>query len=172
MAPEQVRGEAADPRTDIWALGVLLYEMTAGARPFERPSVPEIFSAVLRDRRAKSRVSRRHPAYRRPLPRKGTGRAVPAAQDVRAALETLQTPRPSRAGDPGQRRRVSPVVAVGAALAGILTMASVSMRARFAIAWPAVRAGRPRSPLPLVNGTSDPDQQLFIDGLTEHCSHD
>ena len=47
MAPEQARGEAIDARVDIWAYGVILFEMVTGRRLFARPSFAETTAAVL-----------------------------------------------------------------------------------------------------------------------------
>ena len=49
MAPEALRGEPADARSDVWALGVLCYEMLGGQRPFAGATGAEVTSAILRD---------------------------------------------------------------------------------------------------------------------------
>jgi Tol biopolymer transport system component len=49
MAPEQVRGRAADPRADIFACGAVLYEMLSGRRAFEGPSSADTMSAILKE---------------------------------------------------------------------------------------------------------------------------
>jgi serine/threonine protein kinase len=46
MAPEQVRGQAADHRADIFAFGAILYEMLAGKRAFQKPTSPETMTAI------------------------------------------------------------------------------------------------------------------------------
>ncbi|HMD31459.1 MAG TPA: serine/threonine-protein kinase, partial [Candidatus Acidoferrales bacterium] len=49
MAPETLRGEAPDARSDLWALGVILHEMAAGSLPFRGATGYAVSSAILRD---------------------------------------------------------------------------------------------------------------------------
>ena len=64
MAPEQVRGMAADHRADLFALGVVLYELLSGLRAFRRDTPAETMTAILNDD---------------PPDLGGTGRAIPPA---------------------------------------------------------------------------------------------
>src|SRR5208282_841156 len=49
MSPEQVRGQPADHRADIFAFGAILYEMLAGKRAFQKPTSPETMTAILNE---------------------------------------------------------------------------------------------------------------------------
>ncbi len=49
MSPEQVRGQAADHRTDIFSFGTILYEMLAGQRAFQRDTTAETMTAILKE---------------------------------------------------------------------------------------------------------------------------
>jgi serine/threonine-protein kinase len=49
MAPEQAKGKAVDKRGDIWAFGVVLFEMLSGARPFGGETIGETIAAIIKD---------------------------------------------------------------------------------------------------------------------------
>jgi eukaryotic-like serine/threonine-protein kinase len=67
MAPEQARGKPVDRRGDIWAFGVVVYEMLTGRRAFEGDTVSEVLASVLRDTPSLDRLPEATPARVRDL---------------------------------------------------------------------------------------------------------
>ena len=63
MSPEQARGKVVDKRADVWAFGVVLYEMITGRRPFAGDDVSDVLASVL----AESLTGRTCRATSRPL---------------------------------------------------------------------------------------------------------
>jgi Tol biopolymer transport system component len=143
MSPEQVRGQPADRRSDMFSFGAVLYEMISGTRPFQGDSAVETLNAVLKDEPAElSRTGRPVDAglervVRRCLEKNAEARWQ-TASDLAFALEafSISSPTPTAAASheppatharpPGRR------IVIGVA-AGILVLAAVAA---------AYRAGR------------------------------
>ncbi|RPI25330.1 MAG: serine/threonine-protein kinase, partial [Acidobacteria bacterium] len=94
MSPEQARGQTLDHRTDIFSLGVILYEMLGQCRPFDGPTASDVIAAVLtRDPVPLSEIRRDvSPGLQRIVSRcleKDRQKRFQSAQELRLALETL-----------------------------------------------------------------------------------
>jgi len=128
MAPEQVRGEPADHRADLFALGAILHEMLTGQRPFHRPTAVETMNAILKEDPPDLSGAPRpvSPALERIVSHcleKDPAARFQSAQDVAFNLEALSglsepsgaVPRPGRA-----RRGLRPALAALALVAALL----------------------------------------------------
>jgi Tol biopolymer transport system component len=100
MSPEQAEGRAVDHRSDIFSLGILLYEMATGVRPFGGESTMSILSAIIKDTpRPAAQINTEVPEQldriiRRCLA-KDPGRRYQSALDLRHDLEDLADETPS-----------------------------------------------------------------------------
>jgi Tol biopolymer transport system component len=126
MSPEQVRGEAADHRSDIFSFGSILYEMLTGQRAFKRNTSAETMTAILNEEPAElaAHAGAVPPGFERVVRHcmeKQPAQRFQSAQDIAFALESLSetsqaavVPVPS-----GRRRWVVPAVV------GLLLLAAV-----------------------------------------------
>ena len=175
MAPEQVRGATTDARTDIWALGVLLYEMATGTKPFDAATVPESFAAILNEppRQYSSPVGL---ALQQVIDRcleKDPTRRYQRAGDVRLALEAILSGSVPLGAALSHYLRKRPRLIAVASLVLVATLAAVAaifnvgdLRNRFGATPPDTSALK-LAVLPFRNLTGDPAQEFFSDGLTE-----
>ena len=196
MSPEQVGGETLDARTDIFSLGVVLYETSTGRRPFAGKNQAETISSILRDaprpvsearQDAPRHLSRiiEHCLQKEPRDRFQTARDVynelralrkevesgasHAGGAVPAFTSSTTTSAASRAEL--EVRRGSRKLWIGGAAAGTIVaiLALVLFLGRGRQFAPEATGPETSSiaVLPFVNMSSDPEQEYFSDGVTE-----
>jgi serine/threonine protein kinase/tetratricopeptide (TPR) repeat protein len=171
MSPEQARGEGIDARSDLFSLGVVLYEMLTGRLPFEGESQAEMFASILRSD---------------PAPPSRFGRALPAGLE-RVVLKALEKDKALRyqtaaelrgdllrvrrdSGGPARPargpRRGARLAVAAATVVAVAAIGYVATR-RHAPAPTGAAPGRSIAVLPFVNMSSDPEQEFFSDGISE-----
>jgi Tol biopolymer transport system component len=152
MSPEQLEGKEADARSDVWALGCVLYEMATGRRAFEGRSQASLISSIMKEEpRALAEVAPMSPPALDRLVRlclaKDPDDRIQTAHDVKLRLEGMTTlatssgvahvPAVTPARDRGRRERIAWAVA------------AVALVVAAALAWNGSR------PAPPVENTSD-----------------
>lgn len=169
MAPEQLRDEAMDRRSDIWSVGAVLYECVTGARPFPETKVTRLIDSILREQPVlPSSINRNVSQGLENILLKCLEKDVENRyQSVRELLVDLRrlhtgisTNVVVRGPKPGRGRSVAAGCAILAMMLGV-----VGWRAK----WYSARGTKIESlaVLPLENLSHDPEQEYLADGVTE-----
>jgi hypothetical protein len=129
MAPEQVRGQTVDARTDLFALGCVLYEMLTGRRAFHRETAAETMTAILKEDPPELTASGLHlsPALDRIVRHsleKNPAERFQTARDVAFALDALPssgsaTSSPALPAAPAARAWLRPVLWAASVVAAV-----------------------------------------------------
>jgi len=183
MAPEQLRGQKADARTDIWAAGAVLFEMATGERPFKQQTAPALAADIIHKpppapRSLNADLSPGLEAIIAKCLEKEPDKRYQSANEL--AIE-LQRPQTANAGVTSVATAKSPfrwrraVIAAGLAvfcmLALLFALNVGGWRER-------LLRGATQGPieslavLPLQNLSRDPEQDYFADGMTEELITD
>lgn len=180
MAPEQLRGQRADGRADLFSLGVMLYEMAAGRRPFEGATEAELAAAILKTDPPPLEGIRTDlpPSFVkivRHCLEKNLHQRIQSADDLRYELSDVADDLRSRPGVP----RITAVVSSSLAparkrVARWLAFISVLVVATLALVagWPTSKPAasgviRSIAVLPLKNYSGDASQEFFAEGMTD-----
>jgi len=172
MAPEQLRGESVDARADIWALGVVMYEMAVGHRPFDGGTAYEVSNKILSEP-PKPLAATVPTLIRNVIERcliKEREQRYQSAGEVRASIESLPTEAAPVWAPVLDAARARPwrsaamAVAVAAALSFGLDAGGLRERVLGRFGGPAIES---LVVLPLSNLSGDPEEEYLADGMTE-----
>jgi eukaryotic-like serine/threonine-protein kinase len=182
MAPEQLRAEPVDLRSDIWSAGAVLYEMATGKRPFAQSNGPLLMSAILNENpEPPSKLNSRVPPALENIILKSLDkepkRRYQSANELGVDLERVTSVSGSAAPSGGGLapqgysfgRRGAKILAMGAALAIVGAIAFYFVHGRRPTHAPIAIAGGRRSiaVLGFKNSSGRPDQQWLSNALAE-----
>jgi serine/threonine-protein kinase len=179
MAPEQLRGEPVDATTDIFSLGVVLYEMATGRAAFIRKTVIDSLSAILAESPDVHTASDRLIPFElaRVIQRcmeKNRAERFQSARDLSFALKAIGTSTAISFDSPADRkRRWRRILWIAAAFGLFLAVVSYLVLHRIEVdVKPRDSAASPRTIrsiaiLPFINATGDREAEYLSDGITE-----
>jgi Tol biopolymer transport system component len=174
MAPEQVKGRAADRRADIWAFGVVLYEIWTGSMAFGAETVTETLARVIEREPDWSKLPPdTPPAIVRLLQRtlvKDPKRRLQSIGDARLEIEEAMSGTHQAARPATGRPRSWTALLTAAGIAGALVVGAIAGRmtgsAAPAAVQPALRASIALPPGLILDGFGPPEIVLSPDGAT------
>jgi serine/threonine-protein kinase len=172
MSPEQLRGQPVDARSDIFALGSVLYEMLSGKAVFLRDTAAETSAAILREEPEQvSSTGKILPAeFERSIRRcleKSPDARFQSASDLAYNLRSISTDQVDALPPPQRKTRTTMLVVVAAIVLGLTALAALlGPRLLNRPGSVEVTQGiRSIAVLPLQNLSGDPDQEYFVDGM-------